>query len=111
MALLQCTDEKDFNKYKKCGIIVSHQVKSETVTRLQKIRTQKIRTLSRFEKQCLKFASNDFKPFPISKLYSKLDRLPIKKELMFEELATFHVNVNRGETQVKFDLDKILMQI
>ena len=108
LALLQCIDIKDTHKYKKCAIIISYQLDNHEITLLQKAKTQKVKQLNRYQKQCLAFAFNDFKVFPISKAYSYLGNLPVKDELMFDELPTFHVNVNSGENSVSFELDDIL---
>ena len=111
MALLQCLDINDIDQYKKCGIIVSYQLDRSKVTLYQKIKTQKARHLTWYERQGLTFAFNDFKSFPITKTYSYLGKIPVKSSLVFDELPTFHVNVNNGCDCVKFELDKILNQL
>lgn len=111
MALLQCLDINDLDKYKKCGIIVSYQLDRSKVSLYQKIKKTKSKDLTWYERQALAFAFNDFRSFPISKKYSYLGRLPVKDNHIFEELPTFHLNVNKGCSNVKFRLNDILNQL
>lgn len=111
MSLLSILDGVEYNRYKKCGIIVSHPIETERLTRILKKKNTKVGTLSRFERQCLQFSKKEPVSFPINRIYSQLPKLPVKGNLCFNELPTFHVKVNRDEEQERFNLDSILKQL
>ena len=111
MSLLSILDGVEYNRYKKWGIIVSHPIETERLTRILKKKNTKVGTLSRFERQCLQFSKKEPVSFPINRIYSQLPKLPVKGNLCFNELPTFHVKVNRDEEQGRFNLDSILKQL
>lgn len=108
MSLLSTLDGMPYDRYKTCGIIVSHPIETERLTLIQKKMNTKRGALSRFERQCLQFSKNGPANFPVNRMYSQLYKLPIKDHLFFDELPTFHVKVNRNAEQGKFNLDSIL---
>ena len=110
MALLNCLEDEDFIRYKKCGIIVSHPLSTETLTRIQKKKNVGSK-LSRYERQCLVFSSSDPRVFPLDKKYAQLEKLPVKSCLYFEELPTVHCNVNHNCSTGHFNLDAILKSL
>ncbi len=107
MVLLNCLNDFDLHQYKKCGIIISHPIDKETITRIQKTSNVN-KKLTRYEKQCLAFASSKPKNFPISKTYSLLGKLPIKDCLCFDTLPTFHFNINQEASSGRFNLNEVL---
>ncbi len=110
MALLNTVDSDDISKYKKCGIIVSHPLDDADKTLIMKKKNAGKR-LSRYERQCLVFASNRLKCFPISKKYSQLDKIPVKDCLRFDELPAYHINVNINSASERFNLENILKDL
>lgn len=111
MSLFSILDGIEYSRYKKCGIIVSHPIETERLTRILKKKNTKLGTLSRFERQCLQFSKKEPTNFPINRIYSLLQKLPVKGSFCFNELPTFHVKVNCNEKQGKFKLDSILKQL
>ena len=59
----------------------------------------------------LAFKSNDVKDFPIKGVYSKLGQLPVNHNLLFEELPTFHININENDSTGHFNLEDILKKL
>ena len=110
MSLLNCLENDEWTRYKKCGIIVSHPVNDEYATLVQKKKNDG-RKLNRYERQCLAFKSKGIKNFPIQRVYSKLDQLPITHRLLFDELPTFHININENDSTGRFNLEDILKQL
>ena len=110
MSLLNCLENGEWTRYKKCGIIVSHPVDDEYVTFVQKKKSVG-KKLDRYERQCLAFKSNNVKDFPIKGVYSKLGQLPVNHNLLFEELPTFHININENDSTGHFNLEDILKKL
>lgn len=108
MALLNVLDNDELKAYKKCGIIVSHPMNDEDKTLILKKKNVK-KELCRYERQFIAFASR--RSFPISKIYSKLGRIPIKENMRFEELPTYHIDVNPKGSSVRFNLNDILRSL
>lgn len=107
--LLNGIRDIDLKDYKKCGIIVSHPLNAERMTKLQKKKNTHPEQLSRYDKQCFAFINN--KSFPLRREYARLYKLPIKDFMFFDELPTFHFRVNAESTQGKFKLEDVLKQL
>ena len=110
MSLLNCLEDDEWTRYKKCGIIVSHPVNDEYVTLVQKKKNNDMK-LKRYERQCLAFKSNSLRNFPINSMYAKLGRLPINRNLYFDELPTFHINLNEDDATGHFNLEDVLKKL
>lgn len=111
MALLNCIKDFHADKYRKCGIIVSHPQSPEKLNLILKKKNNKI-SLTRFERQSLSFASKYPKGgFPMDKTYSLLGKLPITDCLHFDILPTFHLNVNKNCGTGYFVLNDILNRL
>lgn len=111
MMLLDCIDGVKLNQYKKCGIIVSHPLSTEKLTYIQKKKLVSGSDLTRYDKQCLRYATKKQESFPLTKQYAKLDKLPVKDSLYFGELPTFHISINHDSAQGRFNLDKLLKKL
>lgn len=111
MSLFSIFDGIEYSRYKKCGIIVSYPIETERLTYILKKKSTQLGPLSRFERQCLQFSKKEPLNFPINRIYSRLQKLPVKGGFYFDELPTFHVKVNRDEKRGKFNLDSILKQL
>lgn len=99
----------NLDNYKKCGIIVSHPLNTEKMTKLQKKKNTQPNQLSRYDKQCFAFIRKQ--SFPLRREYTRLYKLPIKNYLYFDELPTFHVEISPSSTQRKCNLNNILKQL
>lgn len=111
MALLNYIESFQPDKYKKCGIIVSHPLNQEKINLILKKQNCKMQ-LTRFERQSLSFASKFPKvSFPIDKTYSLLGKLPIADQLRFGMLPTFHFSVNKDSGTGRFSLNDILNRL
>lgn len=107
--LLNVIQDVDLKKYKKCGIIVSHPLTPQKMTLLQKKKNVFPERITRYDRQCLAFIRQ--KSFPLKKKYVRFEGLPIKDEMLFDELPLFHIRINAGSTDGKFRLDEILGQL
>lgn len=96
--------------YKKCGIIISHPL---DIAEKQKIkRKQQIgKRLDRYDRQALTFATTCKKAFPLEKKYAQLCTLPVRKELLFDSLPIYHLDVSQSASQGRFNLEEILRKL
>lgn len=107
---LSCVDGFNADEYIKCGIIVSYAPNTRELRKTNLKREQNKSALSRFDRQMRAF-SKDKGCFALDKLFVRLGSLPLRKDLVFDELPVFHVNVDEGADSVRFDVDDILRKI
>lgn len=108
---LNCLDNFDINSYKKCAIIISHQLDPNELLKIS--RKKKISgILSRYEKQALiHHANKNIKSYEMDKIYSQLCQLPIKKELYFDYLPIFHGKINNDCNSGDINIENFLRKI
>lgn len=109
LSRLSCINGFNANEYKKCGVIVSYAPDVEELRRNDQKRMQHL-NLNRFDKQMRAF-SKDKGRYELDKRFVKLDNLPLRQEFIFEQLPVFHINVNKNDDSVRFEIDEILRKL
>lgn len=110
LSRLSCVDGFNADEYIKCGIIVSYAPDTYELRKTSQKRGQNKSALSRFDRQMRAF-SKDKGCFELDKLFVRLGDLPLRRDLMFNKLPVFHVNVDEGADSVRFDINDILKEI
>lgn len=107
---LSCIDGFNPDEYIKCGIIVSYAPNISDLRKTDQKRGQSKSALTRYDRQMRAF-SKDKGCFKLNKVFVRLGNLPLRQNLLFDELPVFHVNVDEGADSVRFDMDDILKEI
>ncbi|WP_302561600.1 hypothetical protein [Phocaeicola sartorii] len=108
LSLFSCLRNFNSKDYKICGIIASKPVTTEKLVKIKQKKSVNC-SLSRYERQTLKFAKPSPQPFELQDVYSKLSTLPVKEELHFASLPIFHLDVHG--TSGRFDLEDIIKRL
>lgn len=110
LSRLSCIDGFNADEYIKCGIIVSYAPNISDLRKTSQKRGQSKSSLTRYDRQMRAF-SKDKGCFELDKMFVRLGNLPLRRDLMFDRLPVFHVNVDKESDSVRFDMDDILREI
>ena len=110
LSRLSCIEGFNVDEYKKCGIIVSYAPNTKELNKNDKKQKQNKSLLSRYEKQMRAFLKDKGR-FELDKCFVSIGHLPIRRDLIFDTLPIFHINVSDGSPSVQFNLDDILKSV
>ena len=110
LSRLSCIDGFNADEYVKCGIIVSYAPNISDLRKTDQKRGQSKSALTRYDRQMRAF-SKDKGCFELDKIFVRLGDLPLRRDLMFDRLPVFHINVDKEADSVRFDMDDILKEI
>ena len=94
LSRLSCIEGFCADEYKKCGVIISYAPDSRDLSKNDRKRKQSRSSLNRYEKQ-MRIFSKDKGCFDLDKCFVRLGDLPLRKDLLFDKLPIFYVNVEK----------------
>ena len=110
LSRLSCIDGFNSDEYIKCGIIVSYAPSISGLRKTNQKKAQNKTALTRYDRQMRAF-SKAKGYFTLNKVFVRFGNLPLRQDLMFDELPVFHVNVDEGADSVRFDIYDILKEL